>query len=877
MNSLFQKFTFTDKILLLLGITGIFIYLFFLPSVHPDAAPAYKIDQETVLDQAKSFAFDRGYNVSNYEWKINPIRARSLFRRFRENLDEPALIDKISNSDLDHLPIYGWEVSTTDSQEEDGSRIELTLSQLGEVSKFQVNDTEDPLPIRDALLQTTSAQSLPTEVRDTLATSYFVGQMWMLMPPPADTSRSLPPPPLMSPHRDSLSLPFLTRNDALAIANYYAQKTILRHFSLQADSVYHLSSMDPNTIRVSWIGEDKATQIPVWAHVDITSSGVLKNVSATFEEDSEEGDSAGFSITFSDEEGLLGIIPALLLAVTYAALFIFVFIIFLRRLNARLVDVKSAMQDAIWGGFFATLAFVFSWLQNLNLSSDSLFQDLLPLVFLTIVTGSVGSFLIFIISSATGSTARTSWKKRLSSLTLARNARFFNIPVGSSLIKGLGLAGILLGLSTLFLYLPSSILEISSGYFNLSRFPVALTVSQGSYVSMLINMLLFMAIGAPLYSRFSNRFIVIVVIGLLAALMQLGPIEFESMYTQWIYSALLGIVLTLGFFKSDYFSSFSAFALYNIIWHTNPIWFSPSPGAELQSGMIFGLLPIVFILGLVGLISRNEADDADQYVPAYLQEMAQQERLQGELDIARQVQSSLLPRRMPELEGIEIAAMCLPAQEVGGDYFDFIKLDDHRTALVIGDVSGKGIQAGFFMTLTKGFLHAVCRNEDSPAAVLTQVNELFCKNVPRGTFISLIYGILDTSTHTFTFARAGHDPVLYLPASQEVPEFSTPTGMAIGLTASPIFQQSIQNETLPLSPNDLLVFYTDGVTEAVNPQMEQFGADRLAQKVQDIGSETHARQVLQQVSEHIQAFVKSAGRADDMTMIMLRIAPTEQK
>ena len=125
-------------------------------------------------------------------------------------------------------------------------------------------------------------------------------------------------------------------------------------------------------------------------------------------------------------------------------------------------------------------------------------------------------------------------------------------------------------------------------------------------------------------------------------------------------------------------------------------------------------------------------------MPSYIQELAQEERMKGELEIAYEVQASFLPRRMPMVEGLDLAAMCLPALEIGGDYYDFVELEKGRLAVVIGDVSGKGIQAAFYMTLVKGFFQTLCRMIDSPAELLRRLNVLFCENVPRGTFISMI-------------------------------------------------------------------------------------------------------------------------------------------
>src|SRR5690606_4425591 len=144
--------------------------------------------------------------------------------------------------------------------------------------------------------------------------------------------------------------------------------------------------------------------------------------------------------------------------------------------------------------------------------------------------------------------------------------------------------------------------------------------------------------------------------------------------------------------------------------------------------------------------------------PAFAKNITERQRLQRELEIARDVQMSFLPKSTPDFSGLDIASQCIPAHEVGGDYYDFVKLDKNRLGIIIGDVSGKGTEAAFYMTLTKGFLKALSRSSDSPAAVLSNMNELFYENVERGTFISMIYGIFDIEKNALKLARAGHNP-----------------------------------------------------------------------------------------------------------------------
>ena len=282
--------------------------------------------------------------------------------------------------------------------------------------------------------------------------------------------------------------------------------------------------------------------------------------------------------------------------------------------------------------------------------------------------------------------------------------------------------------------------------------------------------------------------------------------------------------------------------------------------------LVIGLL----VLGVLGLVSGQEEE---LYIPAYITELKSQERLQSELDIARQVQESFLPHRMPDMPGLDIAALCLPALEVGGDYYDFVDVGPGKLAIVVGDVSGKGTQAAFYMTLTKGIVQTLSRDGLSPAAVMRRLNRLFCANAPRGTFISMIYGVLDVEARTFIFARAGHNPLILKRSPNQESNLIKPAGMAIGFVTGPAFDETIEEQTINLGLADVLVFYTDGISEAMNQLKDLYGDDRLARKVEGVGRRP-ATEILHAIAEDVHDFVESADRHDDMTMIVVKLSRT---
>jgi phosphoserine phosphatase RsbU/P len=290
-----------------------------------------------------------------------------------------------------------------------------------------------------------------------------------------------------------------------------------------------------------------------------------------------------------------------------------------------------------------------------------------------------------------------------------------------------------------------------------------------------------------------------------------------------------------------------------------------------QSGLvILGILLALVLVGLASQMRKREITEFDDITPAFAKHITERQRLQQELEIARNVQMSFLPKSNPKMVEFDIASRCAPALEVGGDYYDFIDLPDRRLGVVVGDVSGKGTQAAFFMTLTKGFVHALAEVSNSPSTVLTQVNKLFYENVERGVFISMVYGVFDIQKHILTLARAGHNPVIMRKTLENQVQIVNPMGLALGLDAGPTFSKSIQEVTIPFQSGDLFVFYTDGFPEAMNKTLEEFGEERLCQTVQKYAVGT-AAEIMDGVFADMRQFVGKAKQHDDMTIVVVKV------
>ncbi len=263
-------------------------------------------------------------------------------------------------------------------------------------------------------------------------------------------------------------------------------------------------------------------------------------------------------------------------------------------------------------------------------------------------------------------------------------------------------------------------------------------------------------------------------------------------------------------------------------------------------------------------------------IEGLLQTAAEKKRLEEELRIARVIQMSLLPRGPLDVPGLGITALCVPAREVGGDYYDFFHLPADRLGILIADVSGKGTSAALYMAELKGLVLALSQRYDSPRDLLIEVNRIISEHLDSRSFITITYALIDLQAGVMTFCRAGHTPLIFLPGpSSSLPSARvlTPSGMVLGLRidgAAEKFSELLEEESVDLAPGDVIVLFTDGITEAMNPESDLFGETRLSRIVEEHGH-LESSELRERIMREIEAFVGSADQHDDMTMILLKL------
>ena len=247
----------------------------------------------------------------------------------------------------------------------------------------------------------------------------------------------------------------------------------------------------------------------------------------------------------------------------------------------------------------------------------------------------------------------------------------------------------------------------------------------------------------------------------------------------------------------------------------------------------------------------------------------EKKRLDHDLEIARDIQRILLPSEAPAIDGFQISGINVPARLVSGDYFDYIRVDDERLGVAIADVSGKGVPASLIMAICRSVLRAEAARNPSPADVLRKVNRQLYPDIKEDMFISMAYLILDHHRDSITLARAGHDaPLLYKHQSQTVTPVKSP-GMVVGIDSGNVFDRLTVDFAISLERDDCLVLYTDGVTETLNAEGDEFGLDRVIQTVRARANDG-AQAIVKKIIQDVRDFTGSLPQNDDITLIAIR-------
>lgn len=259
-----------------------------------------------------------------------------------------------------------------------------------------------------------------------------------------------------------------------------------------------------------------------------------------------------------------------------------------------------------------------------------------------------------------------------------------------------------------------------------------------------------------------------------------------------------------------------------------------------------------------------------------IRENAEKARMEQEMLAAREIQQKLLPSGPLSVPGLTITAFCEPAREVAGDYFDVVTISPTLLGVLIADVSGKGLPAGLYMAQLKVLVQSLARTHTSPREFLKAINRVVADNIDSKSFITMSYGVLDLVAKRMAFARAGHCPLIRVagaaPAGLRKAELIAPDGLVLGLKIDDgaMFDAMIEEVEVPLAPDDLIVFYTDGISETMNEAFDCYGEPRLAKLLEQY-AHLPFDQLRSFIFADLRSFAGDADQHDDMTMILLKV------
>ncbi|MBD3180135.1 MAG: anti-sigma factor antagonist [Candidatus Latescibacteria bacterium] len=272
----------------------------------------------------------------------------------------------------------------------------------------------------------------------------------------------------------------------------------------------------------------------------------------------------------------------------------------------------------------------------------------------------------------------------------------------------------------------------------------------------------------------------------------------------------------------------------------------------------------------IGAIARAFNEISAKFRKAQ-ENIVEQERIYKEMQVAQEIQHSLLPRQVPEVSGYDIASYYKAAKEVGGDYYDFMNVDNDTLGVVVADVSGKGVPGSLVMTMIRTAMRMEARGNHSAADVMSRMNEFVMDDMKKGMFVTVFYVILDSRNRVISYSSAGHNPMILFRAETRETYFLNPRGFPVGINLPDdrLFKKSIDVEKIKLKKDDMLIIYTDGVTEAMNESREQYGEERLLSLIRENGTKP-PQEFIDALNEDISRFTGNEPQNDDITVVSIK-------
>jgi phosphoserine phosphatase RsbU/P len=806
----------------LISVISIVIICFLYPRYYPNNSINPKYDVNQIRRIAKDFFNEQKVDSKNFQLIIATGKKTNLIADVQKKLG----LKKANELFSSKLPVYYWDVELATQEE-------LTLS-LGS-KEAKVNGKLSG---------------------NTMVNYDFNGKLIEYDRKLAD---SVTPPKLTMDEAKQTALDFARKysNVYSKIIKAASKDSVINQFRNENSQIgkgaYSYSfSVNKVVYQFSWEVPDPESSTNLNVKIAITGNTV-SSFSASYTMASPE---------VEKDNGLFSDISQFLI---YTIVFIMIGVLGYKKIRAYEIGYKLAFVIALISA--ATV----SCYTMVQLGNYLRWVLLIPISSVFILWGG----LVFMVWAVSEAVVRDAWPKKFRSFDILMKGHFLHSKIGENILTGLN-AGIILFAAYLCMIAffsafcgNISIVPSDSAIKMLSCKVSFLYFLDSEIYHNIFYVIIFIAfLSTALSKKIAHKWIVVVLCGIVWGL--INQCKIEPNYYSILIQFILGLAVFYVFYKYDIFTAIITLSVFAYMGETMRFFWSASPVFQQMQFIPLFMLAILITYSLVALFSKDQIEDYNTIVPEFEKHVTERQRLQKELEIAREVQMSFLPRVNPVVNGLDIASRCLPAMEVGGDYFDFIDFGENKLGVVIGDVSGKGTKAAFYMTLSKGFLKAIAKTSSSPSEVLTKMNNMFYENVDRGTFITMILGVFDLKENKFVFASAGHNPVIYKNNRVGKIETVNPKGMALGLEKGEIFSKTIEEYSISFLEGDAFIFYTDGFSEAMNSKREEYGEEKLNEILQN-NSSLCSEEIMDAYFSTVKTFMGKALQHDDMSMVVVKI------
>lgn len=846
----FKDQRFLDISLLVLGFLGAVWFFVDMENYHPLSIVEINLDEERAISTADSLFHFWEYQQVNLKKRAYVEADNDLIDRIQSAYGRKNYLLTNDSENYRSLPLYRWAVDQFLVTKEGAvNAVSFELSKEGELLSVNVDNdiVSEQRPSNRKLIRAGFGEITGYNIQreDSIITNLLDFQH--MGSSSLDGFEIL----LMSDEHDQ-------GNFVWQGAEWYLNNSYWKRFNFRQDSLVFDDDGQVRYAQLKFISTDTLMGVIPEVNIELLPAGVIRKMSYNLINDIPSANEISTT--------KINLISGFVLTMIVWLLFSFYL-----RIKARALDTRPALIISILTGFSALFLSILALIKNLNVNYQAeeiatLFSQILQFG----VIGALTAVSFFVVTAVSDSVTRQYWPLQLKTWDLVRRGMFKNKPVGLALLRAICIGCFMIGVYTVLIQLfPEAYISGNINFLN-DEFilsPVANTIRSFLYALGMV-VIVFLILGNQFYAKTGKRWVIPLVGAITFGFTNSFSITINPEIYGVLIQAFIGLMLGIFYVRFDFITTAIGFFVFANFLSTIPGWIvTNSPDESSFIGFLL-LLTLSLGVSIYFLFLGEDKDRLPEYIPEYLEDQAREQRVQQELDIARNVQETFLPEKTPEITGFDTSAICIPAQETGGDYYDIIRLNEEKVAFTIGDVSGKGIQAAFYMTFIKGVIHSLCSIFLSPKQMMFHVNKLFSQNATRGTFISMIYGVLDLSNRSFTYVRAGHNPILFKKADDSI-EWLQPVGVGVGMANEKNFDKVFQEDEIILHQGDVLILYTDGITEAQNEEKEFYDEKRLQQLIITEKMKS-AKELRDLIIEDVRTFAGSSQQSDDMTLVVIK-------